>query len=126
MKIKILFLFLVQILCTIAVVTNPDIDVHKEFARGEFLKEYNKPSGYIEKLVNIVVDEKVYSDSYFFFSLTKFEDLGNLKTLGFGIFGQIIPYYCIQENKSQIIFALIANLLTVKFLFDFISDQVKK
>ena len=106
--------------------TNPDIDVHKEFARAEFLKEYNKPSFYIEKLVNIVVDEKVYSDSYFFFSLTKFEDLGTLKTIGVGIFGQIIPYYCIQEHKSQIIFGLIAILFTVKLLFDFISDQVKK
>ena len=103
-----------------------ELFAHKEFARVEFLKEYNKPSGYIEKLVNIVVDEKVYSDSYFLFSLTKFEDLGTLKTIGVGIFGQIIPYYCIQENKSQIIFALIAILLTVKFLFDFISDQVKK
>lgn len=126
MKIKILLLFIFQILCTVAKFTNPDIDIHKEFARQEFLKEYDKPNLYIKELVNIVVDEKVYSDSYFFFSLTKFDDLGTLKTIGVGVFGQIIPYYCIQEHKSQIIFGLIAILFTSKFLLDFISERFKK
>jgi hypothetical protein len=125
-KIKILLLFIFQILCTVAKFTNPDIDVHKEFARGEFLKEYNKPGEYIRELVDIVVEEKVYSDSYFFFSLTKFDDLGTLKTIGVGVFGQIIPYYCIQEHKYEIIFALIAILLTIKLILDFVSPPIKK
>jgi hypothetical protein len=107
-------------------VTNPTIEVHKEFARIEFLQEYNKPNQYIKELVGIVTDEKVYSESYFFFSLTKFDDLGTIKTIGVGIFGHIIPYYCLKEHKEQISVGLIATLLTIKLIFDLISSAIIK
>jgi len=95
------------------ITTNPSVDEHKEFSRVELLKDFQKPTPYIKELVDVVVQEKVYREDYWLFSITKFDDLGSIKTLGVGIFDNVLPIECIVENKPLIILSIICVFLLV-------------
>ena len=113
MKVKLFWLFVIQLILLVMITTNPSVDEHKEFSRVELLKDFQKPTPYIEELVDVVVQEKVYREDYWLFSITKFDDLGSIKTLGVGIFDNVLPIECIVENKPLIILSIIGVFLLV-------------
>lgn len=122
MKIKISIFCIVNLLALLAWLTNPSLDQHKKFAEKQILETYEKPDRYIKEFVYLVSQEKIYSKTYGFFSLTKFDDLGTVKTLGVGFFGTILPYEMIIENSVLIIFTLIGVIVLSRFILDSIKQ----
>ena len=107
----------------VAFITNPTTDQHQRFAESQFLLEYSNPKPYITELVHFISVDKVYSESYLLYSLTKFDDLGTIKTLGIGIFGHIIPYEFYEEHKFLLFLSLIGLFLLLKFISETLNKK---
>lgn len=116
MKVKLFCLFVIQLILLAMVTTNPNVERHKEFASVELLKDFQKPTPYVKELVSVVVEEKIYREDYWLFSITKFDDLGSMKTLGVGIFDRVLPIESIVENKPLIILSIIGFFTLLGFI----------
>jgi len=115
-RVKLFCLFVIQLIGIILILSNPKIEKHKEFAQIELTKEFDKPSEYIKGLISVVVDEKITKEDYLFFSLTKFDDLGSLKTLGVGIFGTILPLDFVKDHVIALVLAIIGFFVILRFI----------
>lgn len=117
---RVLLLFICFTIGLALYIFNPSIDKHREFIKQDLLNTFDNPDGYIEELVDVVVQEKVIYDSYLFFSIGSLNDLGQIKKLSVGIFGFILPCECIIENYWIILSVLI---LTAIFIYLFLFDK---
>ena len=116
MRVKLFCLFVIQLILLALITTNPSLEKHKEFARIDLLTDFEKPTPYIQELVKVVVDEKIFLDDYWLFSLTKFDDLGTMKTIGIGIFDTVVPFECVVEHKPFIIMTIVALFILIGFV----------
>jgi len=121
-RVKLFCLTIIGFISLILVTTNPSLVKHQEFAREVLTNDFDKPTNFIKALIEVVVNEKIYREDYWLFSLTKFDDLGVAKTLGIGLFGTVLPIEWIVEHKFYVIF----TLFSIYYIYVLIREKSNK
>lgn len=99
-------LIILVLVLTLAAVTNPDLDAHREAVTEVVNDETGVSKGDkdLGKLVGgsiarFMVNNTVSRDDYFFFSLTKLKLTGEEEVIGYGAFGYV---YVKKEVRDKV------------------------